>query len=174
MTHTLAQHVHHTALGDLTLQTVQELGALDTLGRKLQRGHRIGLRRLQKGKQLHYIQRHVAVVITRPAQHIAARRIYHCRFADYLAVHRRMLADPGQMADNQPLQLLFTGIGGFHSLFPLSSPGNSPRTARSRASSTARCNCVCNTCMSGMCARYSATRMLDASISSSFTCSASL
>jgi len=47
--HPLAQHVHHTALGDLPLQAVQELGALDAVRRQFQRVHRLRVGGLQKG-----------------------------------------------------------------------------------------------------------------------------
>lgn len=75
MAYALAQHIHHTALGDLALQAMQELCALDALVRQLQRFHRIRLRGLQKGQQLHGIQRHIAVEIRRSAQYVAAQCI---------------------------------------------------------------------------------------------------
>jgi len=53
---------------------VQELGALDAVSGEVQRFYRLGLGRLQQCQQLHNVQRHVAVVIGRLAQHVAARR----------------------------------------------------------------------------------------------------
>ena len=71
MADALAQHVHNATLGDLALQPVQELGALDAVRRQFQHFHRIGLGGLQEVQQLRHIQRHVAVVVGGLALNVA-------------------------------------------------------------------------------------------------------
>ena len=114
--HTRAQHIHHSTFGDLALQPVQKLGAPDPIRLQFQRIDRSWLGCAQESQQLHHIQRHIAVVVTRPAQHVATRCVHGLRLLHPVRLNRRMFTDPRQMADDQLFKAQFTGVSWFHML----------------------------------------------------------
>ena len=110
--HALAQHVHNATLGDLALQPVQELGALDAVRRQFQRFHRLGLGGLQEGQQLRHIQRHIAVVVGGLALHVAVVGGGEVRGSQLMAVLG--LRHTGQAAYHARLEPALTGVSFRH------------------------------------------------------------
>ena len=126
--HALAQHVHHAALGDLALQPVQELGALNALRRQLQRFYRLGACSLQEGQQLRHIQRHVAVVVGGLALHVAVVGGGEVRGRQLMAVLG--LRHTGQAAYHARLEPALAGVSLRHRHPPLRSHLRFHRPAR--------------------------------------------
>jgi len=111
----LAQHIHHTAAGDLALQAMQQLpcgAAGQRVGCDLELGQFLGLGRQPEAPQLAQVERHLAVVIMGMAFDVAGAAIGR----RFLPARARRPA--GEGGNDQAFQPGFTRVRRRHPRLP--------------------------------------------------------